>query len=74
MRAQTFALLLLASAAAPLAAQIPTPPAAPADGPEDAKLKALEPQFREVAEEAKARKKAVGTRGYEPKKAQGATA
>lgn len=33
------------------------------------KLKALEPQFREVAEEAKARKKAVATPGYNPRKA-----
>ncbi|HQT53381.1 MAG TPA: helix-turn-helix domain-containing protein [Phenylobacterium sp.] len=33
------------------------------------KLKALEPQFREVAEEAKARKKAVAKPGYRPKKA-----
>lgn len=33
-----------------------------------AKLKALEPQFREVAEEAKAAKKAVGKRGYDPGK------
>lgn len=32
-----------------------------------AKLKALEPQFREVAEEAKARKKAVSTPGFKPK-------
>jgi predicted transcriptional regulator len=31
------------------------------------KLKVLEPQFREVAEEAKARKKAVSTPGYKPK-------
>lgn len=31
-----------------------------------AKLKALEPQFREVAEEAKARKKAVAKPGYKP--------
>ena len=33
-----------------------------------AKLKALEPQYREVAEEAKARKKAVSTPGYRPRK------
>lgn len=32
------------------------------------KLKALEPQFREVAEETKARKKAVAKPGYDPKK------
>ncbi len=31
-----------------------------------AKLKALEPQFREVAEEAKARRKAVAKPGYRP--------
>lgn len=33
-----------------------------------AKLRALEPQYREVAEEAKARKKAVSKPGYDPKK------
>ncbi len=38
-----------------------------------AKLKALEPQFREVAEEAKAAKKAVGKRGYDPRKAKRAS-
>ncbi len=41
------------------------------------KLKALEPQFREVADEAKARKKAVTRRGYDPRKiktAKGASA
>lgn len=38
------------------------------------KLKALEPQFRAVAEEAKARKKAVATPGYKPKKAKEASA
>ncbi|WP_433932962.1 helix-turn-helix domain-containing protein [Brevundimonas diminuta] len=32
------------------------------------KLKALEPQYREVADEAKARKKAVSKPGYDPKK------
>ena len=32
------------------------------------RLKALEPQFRQVAEEAKAHKKAVATRGYNPGK------
>ena len=32
------------------------------------RLKALEPQFRQVAEEAKAQKKAVATRGYNPGK------
>lgn len=32
------------------------------------KLKALEPQFREVAEETKARKRDVSKRGYDPLK------
>ena len=38
------------------------------------KLRLLEPQFREVAEEAKARKKAVSTPGYKPTKVKAAAA
>lgn len=38
------------------------------------KLRLLEPQFREVAEEAKARKKAVSTPGYKPAKPKAAAA
>jgi predicted transcriptional regulator len=38
------------------------------------KLKALEPQFREVAEEARARRKAVATPGYRPAPKSGAKA